>query len=164
MDTSKFRHLCTIDDAPKFWDWIRNRGGVALWRSVNLCNPGKTWCTPVLDEDGKLKGKPSWESAQEPSEIFLSPEEIGVTIDEEVKRFHVAVRTKYFDGPFHFPERVECTPGASRRIRRAVEKAGEGAWYRFDYETQDAVIMAPVDLMPLSKWDEYFNPEGRNDR
>jgi len=164
MDISKFRHLCTIDDAPKFWDWIRNRGGVALWRSVNLSNPGKSWCTPVLNDKGELIQKPTWESASEPSEIFLSPDEIGVTKDEEVKRFHVAVRVKYFDGPFGIPRSLVCTPGGTRRIERAVAKAGNGAWYRFDYETQEAVIMAPVDIMTLTEWDKYFNEEGRNAR
>ena len=38
--------------------------------------------------------------------------------------------------------------------RAAVEKAGVGAYYVFDRETQDAVIMAPVPgkSTPLSAW------------
>ena len=56
---------------------------------------------------------------------------------EEVKRFHVGVRM----GSNGLALKV--TDGGSRRIRREVSKAGEGAYYAFDYLTQDAIILRP---------------------
>lgn len=33
---------CTCDekDAAKIYDWLLRRGGIYIWRSVNLSNPG----------------------------------------------------------------------------------------------------------------------------
>lgn len=71
-----------------------------------------------------------------------------VAIDREVKRFHVAIRM----GSQGFS--MKCTDGASRRIRSAVAKAGEGAYHVFDYTTQEAVIMAPEKVIPLPEWEK----------
>ena len=35
------------ETAPKALDWIKTRGGIAVWQSVNLSNPGATWTTPA---------------------------------------------------------------------------------------------------------------------
>ena len=58
--------------------------------------------------------------------------------DIEVKRFRVGVRW----GSQGFMLKV--TDGGTRRIWKEVSKAGEGAYYRFDYMTQEAVIMKPA--------------------
>ena len=58
--------------------------------------------------------------------------------DIEVKRFRVGVRW----GSQGFTLKV--TDGGSRRIRREVSKAGDGAYHVFDYMTQEAVIMKPA--------------------
>ena len=47
---------------------------------------------------------------------------------------------------------LKVTDGGSRRIRREVMKACEGAFYVFDYSSQEAVIMAPASNMPLLDW------------
>jgi ribosomal protein S6 len=136
------KHHCTIENAPRFWDWIQNRGGIAVWRSINLSNPGASWSTPADRQD-----KPTWEAGSVPERIVTDPDQVLVSVDREVKRFHVAVR------PGSQGLTLKVTDGGSRRIRREVEKAGEGAYHVFDYGDHDnAVIMAPEKTMTLREW------------
>ena len=74
-------------------------------------------------------------------------EEIEVATYKEVKRFHVATRV----GDQGFS--VKVSDGGTRRIHKEVAKAGEGAFYEFDYGDYDnAVIVAPVAVVPLKEW------------
>jgi hypothetical protein len=59
------RHTVSSENAEKFKTWIRDRGGVAIWESVNLSNPGRSWSSPALGTDGTPYPKPSWESASD---------------------------------------------------------------------------------------------------
>src|SRR5262245_8279659 len=131
------KHIVTPEHATKMLDWLQTRGGIAIWPSVNLSNPGASWSTPALKEDGSPMTKPTWQAANEPERIITSIDDVMVSIDKEVKRFRVGVRM----GRQGFSLKV--TDGGTRRIRAAVAKAGEGAYHSFDYETQEAVIMAP---------------------
>ena len=143
------KHVCMPHDAELLLKWIKTRGGLALWRSVNLSNPGKTWTTPVKAPDGSPMPKQSWEMANEPYRIITDPAEVEVHVPKEVKRFHVGVRM----GSQGFT--IKVTDGGTRRIRREVAKAKEkygDAWYEFDYVTQDAVIMVPDVKIPLEEF------------
>ena len=143
------KHVCMPCAAESMLKWIKTRGGLALWRSINLSNPGKTWTTPAKSMDGTPMPKQSWEMANEPYRIITDPAEVEVHVPKEVKRFHVGVRM----GSQGFT--VEVTDGGSRRIRREVGKAKEkygDAWYEFDYSTQDAVILVPDSRLPLEEF------------
>jgi len=148
-----FKHTCTIENAPRFAEWIKTRGGVAVWRSVNLSNPGASWSTPALTVEGEPTPKPTWQADSQPESVFTDPADIGVSIDKEVKRFHVAVR------PGSNGLSLKVSDGGSRRIRKEVEKAGEGAYHVFDYYDYDnAVIMAPAgESVSLKQWMEDNN-------
>jgi hypothetical protein len=150
-------HIVHINHAKTMWDWMQNRGGLAIWKSINLSNPGASWTTPVLDQDGKPYGKPTWQADNEPSRIITDPDEVIVTRDEEVSRLRVSLR-RSSNGLM-----IKCTDTSSARIRKAVERAGEKAYYIFDYETQEAVIMAPVDQFSLTQWYKYFSKEENHD-
>lgn len=141
-------HIVTAENARLISGWLKSRGGIAVWKSVNLSNPGGSWTTPLNKENGSQTTKPSWESSSEPARTITDPSEVVVAVDREVKRFHVAVRV----GSQGFS--MKCTDGASRRIRSAVVKAGEGAYHVFDYDTQEAVIMAPGKMIPLPEWEK----------
>jgi hypothetical protein len=140
-----YRHTCNVTHAEKFLNWIEERGGVAVWLSADLSDPGKSWSSPALT-DGQPTQKPSWQSADAPVAVITDPTEIGVMVDEEVKRFHVDVRR----GSQGLS--LKCTDAGSRRIRREVARAGEGAYYEFDYGTQEAVIMKPSRMYPLTEY------------
>lgn len=163
----KYKHSCNIANAPKFADWIANRGGIAVWQSVNLSNPGASWSTPAtirkgdchtgpgqeyrdtaLDADDIVPyPKPTWQAGNEPT-VITDPAEVEVYESKEVKRFRVGVRM----GSQGFTLKV--TDGGTRRIREAVAKAGEGAFHGFDYDTQEAIIYAATTIGSLKEWIE----------
>lgn len=46
MTTKTYLVECHADNAPRFKDWLANRGGIAVWPSINLSTPGASACTP----------------------------------------------------------------------------------------------------------------------
>ncbi len=145
MSTEKYLY-CSPDVAARYHVWIQNRGGIAVWKSVDLSNPVGSWCTPALTEQGEPTPQPTWQAEASPSGIVTTPEQVMVDIPREVKRFRVGVRK----GGSRWMLKV--TEGGSRRIWREVAKAGEGAWYEFAYETQEAVIFVPQEQIPLLEY------------
>lgn len=139
---------CNVSSAPRFWAWIKTRQGINMWRSADLSNPGKSWSGPVLDPEGKVNGKPSWQSQDKPEGTVTDPSLIEVYEGKEHKRFRVTVRVSGNGLSF------KCTDASSRRIEREVEKAGEGAYYEFDYETQECVIFVTTSWGSLKEYAE----------
>lgn len=139
------QHTVSAENAAKISGWLRNRGGIAVWSSVNLSNPGAGWTTPAFKEDGTPYDKPTWQAGNEPR-VITDPADVVVSFDKEVRRFRIAIRR----GSQGLSLKV--SDGGTRRIRAAVARAGDGAYYTFDYETQEAVIMAPEKTVPLLEW------------
>lgn len=132
-------------NAGKIKEWIETRAGVAVWDGFNLSNL-RQLLTPVLDETGHPSTKPAYDMPATPNMIITDAKDIDVSCDREVKRFHISIRM----GAQGFM--LKCTDASTRRIRAAVEKAGPGARYEFDYETQEAVIFAPEKIVPLTEY------------
>ena len=136
--------------------WIRERGGVLVWQSVNLSNPSGQWLSPYLDEAGEIYTKPNWQCDSKPSRRITSVDEVVVATVKEVKRFHVAVRRG--NGLS-----LKVTDGGSRRIHAEVEKAeakyGKPASFHFDYGDYDNAVITVDDVVtPLSAY--LYNPQG----
>lgn len=146
------KHEVMPENVEKFKDWLANRGGIAIWKSVNLSNPGLSMSSPALEKDGTPYSKPSWQVANQPERIITDPADVVVIVPKEVKRFHVGVRM----GSQGMSYKV--TDGGTRRIRAAVVNAGDGAWYEFDYSTQEAVILVPDMTVPLNEWQPTKEP------
>lgn len=145
------RHSCDEANAPKIAEWLRTRGGIVIWESVNLSNPGQTWTGPYRGPDGALATKPNWQCGETPARHITDPAEVDVVTAKEVKRFHVAVRR----GSQGLSLKV--SDGGSRRIRKevdaAAEKSGKPAWYAFDYGEHDNCIIWVEDAcVPLPEW------------
>lgn len=143
-------HIVSAENAALISSWLRERGGLALYRSIDLSNPGKTWTCPVLGPDGQPSPKPSWQSATSPYRIITDPGEVRVQTGKEVKRFRVGIQRGC---GFSFT----LTPGASRRVRSTVERINgsrqnEDCWYEFDYSTQEAVFFIPDVDLPLTEF------------
>jgi len=85
--------------------------------------------------------------------VITDPNEVGVSLDREVRRFRVGVRAG------RQGLSLKVTDGGSRKIKAAVEKAGEGAYYVFDYYNQEAVILAPEKTCSLTEWYKTHTPE-----
>lgn len=144
-------HQIAPENAALLLDWLRTRGGIAIWDSVNLANPGQTWTTPIRNADGTPRTeKPHW-SAGGIIRTLTDPAEVEVVVPKEVNRFHVAVRMGG-NGLV-----LKLTDASSRRVRRAVERAEVqhgNAWYEFDYATQEAVIFVAGEVTPLVEWEK----------
>lgn len=132
----------SLDDVGYVEQCFKKTNGVAVWSSANLSNPGLTWVTEIG------AGKPSWQANSQPSEIITSRDDIKVNYYRQVNSFRVAVR------PSSNGLTTKLTDASSRRVRKAVEKAGAGAYYRFDYEYQRAIILAPFKSITLTEYME----------
>lgn len=133
-------------DAERIRSWIETRGGAHVWDSCNLSDPGARWVVPVRHPDGTVnEQKPHW-GAGRVIRTLTRLDEVEVVTGQLVRKFHVGVRMGS-QGMM-----LKVTEGGSRRIRAAVEKAGDGAWYEFDYSTQDACIYAPGPPQNLAVW------------
>lgn len=135
-------HDVMPENAERIKTWLDTRGGLALWRSLQI-GDDRTWTTPVLGPGGEPTTKPHWSVETKPYRIITDPTEVRVVVPKEVKRFRVGVRM----GSQGLSLKV--TDGGTRRIRKEVAKAGEGAWYEFDYGTQEAVIFVPGEAVSL---------------
>ena len=141
------KHRISVESAALVREWLLSRGGIAVWHSANLSNPGARWTTPLRQADGSFTRKPSWESESTPARVIFHAASVEVVVPKEVKRFHVATRV----GAQGFM--VKVTDGGTRRIRAEVSKAGDDAWYEFDYgEHKNCVIYAPARVVPLEEW------------
>ncbi len=142
------KHECAPENAAKMREWIKSRGGVAIWRSCNLSNPGASWSSPALTTEGQPYPKPTWQADNQPYRIITDPNEIEVITRKEVRRFRVAVRM----GGNGLT--MKLTDAASRKLRAACDKLGPDSAYEFDYMTQEAVITMPGERVSLADWVE----------
>lgn len=126
-------------------DWIKSGRGVAVWGCAELSLGNmKDVLTPARDHEGNPTLKPSWRQHNEPREIFEALNCFEVAIEKEVKRFRVGLkRGRGFS--------VVVTDGAQRRIDKYLEKY-EDSWQVFDYDTQEAVILVPSEVVPLPEY------------
>ena len=146
MTTTVTRHRILVANADQVWRWFQERGGIAVWKSIDICTAGQSWTTPLRDSEGNSMPRQDWRMEEKPSLTITDPAEVVVDMPREVKRFRIAVRV---GGQGLL---LKCTAAASRRIRRECEKAGEGAWHDFDYATQEAVILVPGESKPLVEY------------
>lgn len=143
------RHACIPENAPRFRDWIANRGGVAVWRSHDLSDPAKSFSTPARTVDGHPTPRPTWKVGSEPERIITSEAEVDVITWRELKRFRIAVR-RGGQGLV-----LKLTDASSRRLWREIDKASAGgreSSYYFDYDAQEAVIEIEACRVPLDQW------------
>lgn len=159
-------YTCDEKDAAKIHGWLLHRGGILIWRSVNLSNPGQSWTTPATIRRGDCEGskaqegspddilpypKPTWQAANQSERHITSAADVRVSTAKEVKRFHVATRM----GGNGLS--IKLTDASSRKLRSEVAKAheqyGKDAWYVFDYgDYKNAVILIEDSAIPLTEW------------
>ena len=146
MPTTVTRHRILAANADQVWRWFQERGGIAVWKSVDFSTAGQSWTTPLHDAEGQADEEAELAHGGKPSLVITDPAEVVVDVPKEIKRFRVAVEAGS-QGLL-----LKCSDAASRRIRRECEKAGEDSWYEFDYGTQEAVIFVPGESQPLPEY------------
>jgi len=138
-------HTVTAEDAGRVLDWILTRGGIAIWGSTDPARAQQTWSTPVKNGQGKPVEPPGPTAEPKPRRIITDPAEVQVAWDKEVTRFRVDLAP--------MTEEVQrLTMQSSTKVWNAVRQAGPLAHYRFDYTTQEAVIIAPGRVQLLAEW------------
>jgi len=76
----------TEEMAERVWSWLGDRGGIAVWTSHDLGNPGRQMFTPAT-MDGKLvdgKLKPHWSMGL--TEIVKDPKRIKIEIETTTEK------------------------------------------------------------------------------
>lgn len=141
-------HTIDPSNAAKMWDWLQNRGGILIWSSANLSDPGVTWSMPARGKDGQPNTqKPHW-GADKVIRHITDPAEVFVSVPKEVKRIRIALRRGSQGMSF------KLTDASSQRVRKAVadvgEKYGTDAWYAF--EGDEAVIYREDIRCPIARW------------
>ncbi len=157
----KHKLECGPDNARLLWSWIKNRGGVAKWSSINLSNPSGSWITPTLDKEGKPYGKPTWQAANDP-EIVTDPEDIGVYQAKLYKAFNVAVRWAGLG--------TKLTDASQRKLDACLEKCKEehrDSFYKrgvlaegVNEDRPSMGVFYTESIIPLSQWIKA-NGEGK---
>ena len=144
---------CSRANAPTLLEWIRTREGIAVWRTVNLSDPWRSWSAPVIDKQGNRLVRPHSYAASEPERIITSADDVEVQEGREVKRFHIGVERHSLA--------FKVTTASSDRIRREVDKASEKyqceAWYEFDYNAQGVIIYVPDFTQTLTEFAKENN-------
>ena len=92
MPATTVKHRILAENALQIWQWFQERGGIAVWKSVDMSKPGAVVDYADQDADGSPPNKPSWESEQHPVRTITDPAEVVVNVPKEVKRFRVAIK------------------------------------------------------------------------
>lgn len=79
--------------ARKFAEWFRDRGGIAVWSSCDLSNPGKRLTTPawwpaVIQ---RAKRSPHWSMGAEPK-VFTDPAKVLLIEYEDFCTFEIKLK------------------------------------------------------------------------
>lgn len=151
MNESKGVYWIRAEQASVILDWILNRGGVVVWGSLDLAAPERQWATPYVGDDGRPSPPPTELADPAPLKVHKTGAEILVVLDREVERLPVSVERAPGGG-------WRLTQDSSRQVIEAVGAAGDGAYYQFDYQSKEAVIMAPSRTVPLNEWAASLEP------
>ena len=131
-------------------EWIESRGGVAIWKCVDLGNSriGSETLTPATHKDGAPATSPHWSNGNSPNRIITELSQVGVRSWREVSRVKVRTGPPCF-GNVHRADRT--------KLDAAMDKAGNGASWQADYSKRsfgspwfEAVISVPSETVPIS--------------
>ena len=146
-------HPCNPQDAHKILEWMETRGGLALWHTHDLSNPGQTWTCPLRDAAGKYATKPTW-SAGQIHRVIDDVHDAVVEVPKEIGRWRVAVERR---GSMY----LKCTTTSSRKIKR-FQAAHPGSFYNFDYSVQEVVFFVADSITPIKQWVDAHPKEPTN--
>ncbi len=127
-----YRLVINDTNAAQLIPWMKD-GGVLVWHSLDLGNLEQQWITPHDAIE-----KPHWRACSLPeAELIRDAKEVAVVILEEVYRFPVDLRQSG-NGLA-----MKLTDESNEAVNRAILAKERTQWasYRFDYETQECVIL-----------------------
>jgi hypothetical protein len=119
-------HIVTTENAAKIYQWLQERGGILVWQSHDLCDPGASVTTPAHGPDGAPTGSPGWKFP-EPTRHITDPADVMVSEAEMLEEMDVTVM--FQDGL-----RLVITKGSERRANQRLSKLraanpGKEVWF-----------------------------------
>lgn len=107
-------------------EWLKNRGGVAVWANCDLGSPsiGNLSFTPATRRDGAKATSPSWQCGSEPAEVVTDQSKFEVVTYSEFRRVKVRTGPPMYGGLHRLDK---------DKVYRAMDEAGEGAVWIPDY-------------------------------
>lgn len=131
--------------------WLAHCGGIAVWGCLDLSDPSRQWFTPAKLTDGSPAPRPHWSAPDHPERLVTDARAVEIVERREAARLRVAFRPGYGLS-------LRMTDASARRLRAALDAAGEGACHAF--EGGQAVVFAVVHRTPLPRWLEEHPDAG----
>lgn len=174
-------HEVTEQNAPKFLDWLENRGGILVWKSHDLGSANLSVSTPATQPCRNCQGRgefpdhiecvvckgskvmhydsPGWKYPT-PSRHVTSIDDVVVITTKVVQSFVVKLKIQGM--------RIVLTNGSTKRVESALKRHGDKSSYRFGttgsaegstphalMEGEDTVeILVDDSVVPLREWAE----------
>lgn len=146
----------SADNAPKFIDWLANRGGLLVWTSSDLSNPGRSVTTPALSATGSPTQPPGWQFVDAPRHI-TSIDDVLVYVPKTLDSFEVKLVRNCC--------KLELSKSSSRKLRTRLAKHAN-SWFVFRstgtsqgdpvhgmmFGSDTVDILVDDTTTPLSKW------------
>lgn len=116
------KHEVAEENAHKFAEWLRSRGGILVWKSADLGSAGRSVSTPALTTEGQSYPSPGWQFTT-PDRHITDPADVEVYVPEVVESF--PIKLKRSQG------RLVLNDASDRRVLAALDRAGVDSFYRF---------------------------------
>lgn len=107
-------HETVAESAHQIWRWLQERGGIIVWESQDMGNPGQSVTTPYRSADGSPAGSPGWRYPT-PTRHITDPADVVVLATRVLKT--VPVRISRADG-----FRLIVANSSVDKLGRMVEK------------------------------------------
>jgi hypothetical protein len=147
------------ENAPKFLEWLRTRGGLSVWVSKDIGGDcGASVTTPYKDANGNVNTAPHWKHTNTPERVITDPADVEVCIDKPVESFEIKFKTS--------GHRLVLHAASQRKLGAALARAGENAYYVFGekdgpnrirqalcYGCDTCTIMKTEQVIPLLTWE-----------
>jgi hypothetical protein len=85
------KHVVEQTNAALIWSWLQERGGIIVWQSHDLSNPGRSVTTPARTADGNPVTSPGWRYP-EPTRHITDPADVVVTLERVLETVPIKVR------------------------------------------------------------------------
>lgn len=157
-NTTVEKYRVSEADADKILTWLRERGGILIWTSVDLSRPGESSTTPFRDPAGIPVGKPHWRFGDHPRHITDISE---VEVAEAEKVESLAVRIKR-GGELRLTLTSHSSAKLQERLAHWSQERNTAAWYHFEgflvngWDT--AHIYVDSKIVPMQEWAEHAHP------
>lgn len=146
----EFKVECTAANASRFASWIRERGGIAVWTSIDLSRPGEQCSTPVRTDEGLPYTKPHWMYGDTPV-IVTDPAQVGVYTETVFKVIPVVLRRSSNGLSLKLADSSQRN--LDRVLDRCRTKHGNAHWKRGGLDDRPSMsVFFSGDLIPLPGW------------